>query len=148
MGSLTGIAVHDGWAPYDPYPPSAGHQLCCAPLLRELTATAELAPQAVWPRQAADALLRLKTAADTARARDAAGIDAGLLTEQTRLFRQATLVAIKDHHHDTSKTGRKLAALARRMRDRIDDYPDQSRTMEAMLAQTAIGHAAIRATQG
>ncbi|WP_413644662.1 IS66 family transposase [Micromonospora sp. RTP1Z1] len=68
MGSLTGIAVHDAWAPYDPYTP-AGHQLCCAHLLRELTAAAELAPQAVWPRQAADALLRLKTAADTARAR-------------------------------------------------------------------------------
>ncbi|MDZ5490979.1 transposase [Micromonospora sp. 4G53] len=48
MGSMTGIAVHDAWAPYDTYTP-AGHQLCCAHLLRELTAAAELAPRAVWP---------------------------------------------------------------------------------------------------
>lgn len=121
MASMTGIAVHDAWAPYDTYTP-AGHQRCCAHLLRELTAAAELAPQTVWPAQAADALRRLKTAADTARARDETRINSDLLTAQTSLFRQATLVAVKDHHHDTSKTGRKLAALAHRMRDRIDDY--------------------------
>lgn len=121
MGSMTGIAVHDAWAPYDTYTP-AGHQLCCAHLLRELTAAAELAPQAVWPGQAADALLRLKTAADTARTEGQAGIDPDLLTEQTGLFRQAALVAVKDHQHEKSKTGRKLTALGRRMRDRIDDY--------------------------
>ncbi|MDM4719152.1 IS66 family transposase [Micromonospora sp. WMMA1363] len=119
--SMTGIAVHDAWAPYDTYTP-AGHQLCCAHLLRELAAAGEVAPQAVWPGQATDALLALKTAADTVRARDEAGIEPGLLAEQTSLFRQAALVAVKDHHHETSKTGRKLAALARRMRDRIDDY--------------------------
>lgn len=121
MASMAGIAVHDAWAPYDTYTPAA-HQLCCAHLLRELAAAGEVAPAAVWPGQATDALLALKTAADTARARDEAGIDPGLLAEQTGLFRQAALVAVKDHHHETSKTGRKLAALARRMRDRIDDY--------------------------
>lgn len=121
MASVTGIAVHDAWVPYDTYTP-AGHQLCCAHLLRELAAATELAPQAVWPRQAADALLVLKTAADTARSHGAFGIDPALLTEQTSLFRQAALVAVKDHQHDTSKTGRKLTALARRMRDRTGDY--------------------------
>ncbi len=121
MGSMTGIAVHDAWAPYDTYAPAA-HQLCCAHLLRELTAAAELAPEAVWPRQAGDALLALKTAAEAARAESRAGIDPGVLAEQTSLFRQAALVAVKDHHHDMSKTGRKLAALGRRMRDRIEDY--------------------------
>ena len=63
MASMTGIAVHDAWAPYETYQPGA-HQLCCAHLLRELTA--ELAPEAVWPGQAVDALLALKTAADDA----------------------------------------------------------------------------------
>jgi transposase len=29
MASMTGIAVHDAWAPYDTYSPGA-HQLCCA----------------------------------------------------------------------------------------------------------------------
>ncbi|RFS40475.1 IS66 family transposase [Micromonospora craniellae] len=121
MASMTGVAVHDAWAPYDTYTPTA-HQLCCAHLLRELTAAAELAPQQVWPGQAADALLRLKTAADTARARAAPGINPDLLAEQTGLFRQAALAAVKDHQHEKSKTGRKLTALGRRMRDRIDDY--------------------------
>lgn len=121
MRSMTGIAVHDAWAPYDTYAP-AGHQLCCAHLLRELTSAADLAPDQVWPEQATDALLALKTAADTARASGRTGIDPVLLTEQTGLFRQAALVAVKDHQAGPSKTARKLAALGRRMRDRIDDY--------------------------
>jgi transposase len=121
LGSFAGIAVHDAWAPYDTYHPG-GHQLCCAHLLRELAAAAEMAPQQVWPRQAADALLALKTATDLARAHDQTGINARVLAEQTGLFRQAALVAVKDHQHDQSKTGRKLTALARRMRDRTDDY--------------------------
>ncbi len=121
VASMTGIAVHDAWAPYDTYSPGA-HQLCCAHLLRELTAAAELALEAVWPGQAADALLALKTAADYARADSASVIDPDVLAKQTGLFRQAALVAIKDLQHEKSKSGRKLAALARRMRDRIDDY--------------------------
>ncbi|WP_028564437.1 IS66 family transposase [Salinispora tropica] len=121
MGSMAGIVVHDAWAPYDTYTP-AGHQLCCAYLLRELTAAAELAPEAVWPAQASDALLTLKTAAATARAAGRTEIDPSLLAEQTGLFRQAALVAVKHHQAQPSKTARKLAALARRMRDRIDDY--------------------------
>jgi transposase len=121
MASRTGIAVHDAWAPYDTYT-AVTHQLCCAHLLRELAAAGVLAPAAAWPGQAADALLRLKTAADDARAGGRAVIDPDLLAEQTRRFRQAALVAVKDHQHDMSKTGRKLHALARRMRDRIDDY--------------------------
>ena len=118
---MTGIAVHDAWAPYDTYCPGA-HQLCCAHLLRELTAAAELAPDAVWPGQAADALLALKTAVDNTRADTAPIIDTGVLALQSQLFRQAALVAIKERQHETSKTGRKLAALARRMRDRHGDY--------------------------
>lgn len=121
LDSFAGIAVHDAWAPYDTYTP-AGHQLCCAHLLRELAAATDLAPDAVWPVQAVEALLRLKTATDDARAAAQTGIDPNLLAEQTGLFRQAALVAVKDHQHDPTKTGRKLHALARRMRDRIGDY--------------------------
>lgn len=122
MECLTGIAVHDAWAPYDTYRPAGGHQLCCAHLLRELAAAGELAAGQAWPQQATDALLALKTAADRARGQGLPGIDAGLLAEHTELLRQAALVAIKDHQHDQSRTGRKLTALARRIRDRLDDY--------------------------
>ncbi|WP_188116055.1 IS66 family transposase [Salinispora fenicalii] len=65
MASMAGIAVRDAWAPYDTYT-SAGHQLRCAHLLRELAAAGEVASAAVWPGQATDALRALKTAADTA----------------------------------------------------------------------------------
>lgn len=67
-------------------------------------------------------MLALKTAAAAARVDTVSGIAPDLLTDQTALFRQAALVAVKDHQYETSKTGRKLAALGRRMRDRIDDY--------------------------
>ncbi|MFV2012567.1 MULTISPECIES: IS66 family transposase [unclassified Micromonospora] len=76
----------------------------------------------MWPGQATGALLTLKTAVDAARAANRTGIDPSLLAEQTGLFRQAALVAVKDHQALPSPTARKLAALARRMRDRIDDY--------------------------
>jgi transposase len=121
MASMTGTCVHDAWAPYDTYRPGA-HQLCCAHLLRELTAAAELAPEAIWPGHACDALLALKPAADTARTGQVSRIDPAVFNEQSIMFRQAALVALKDLQHEKSKTGRKLAALARRMRDRIDDY--------------------------
>lgn len=51
LNGFTGIAVHDAWAPYDCYT-DATHSLCCAHLLRELVAAAELDQQAaVWARQ-------------------------------------------------------------------------------------------------
>ena len=37
-----GVAVHDGWAPYDTYL-DVEHQLCCAHALRELQAVADTA---------------------------------------------------------------------------------------------------------
>jgi transposase len=121
LPGFTGVAVHDAWAPYDCYG-DATHVLCCAHLLRELIAATETGQANVWAQQAIDALLALKHAADTALATGAAGIDPLVLAEQTNLFRQAALVAIKDHSGETSKLGKKLAALGRRMRDRMGDY--------------------------
>ena len=121
LPGFTGVAVHDAWAPYDCYG-EATHALCCAHLLRELVAATETGLAKVWSQQAIDALLALKHAADSALATGAAGIDPLVLAEQTNLFRQAALVAIKDHGGQTTKLGKKLAALGRRMRDRMDDY--------------------------
>ena len=75
-----------------------------------------------FAQQAINALLALKKAADQALADGTPGIDAQLLAEQVGLFRQAALVGIKDHSGQTSKTGKKLAALARRMHERHADY--------------------------
>lgn len=60
----------------------------------------------MWPAQASDALLTLKTAADTARAAGRTEIDPSLLAEQTGLFRQAALVAVKDHQAQPSNDDR------------------------------------------
>src|SRR5262249_12245035 len=47
LPSFAGIAVHDGWAPYDSYV-NAEHQLCCAHVLRELQAVTDAAPVGQW----------------------------------------------------------------------------------------------------
>jgi hypothetical protein len=39
--TLSGIAVHDAWAPYDSFDAVAGHALCGAHVLRELTAVTD-----------------------------------------------------------------------------------------------------------
>jgi transposase len=122
LPGFTGIAVHDAWAPYDCYT-TATHSLCNAHLLRELVAATEFDEQAaVWAQQGIDALLALKDAADAAIAAPTVGLDPAVLAEQTSRFRQAALVGIKDHSGQKTKIGKKLAALARRMRDRFDDY--------------------------
>ena len=78
LPSFAGIACHDAWAPYDGYDGVAGHALCGAHLLRELTAVTETgtADDVIWAQQAIDALLELKEAADAARAAGHDAIDA------------------------------------------------------------------------
>ncbi|MFC7280257.1 IS66 family transposase, partial [Paractinoplanes rhizophilus] len=121
LPAFTGIAVHDAWAPYDCYP-QATHALCCAHLLRELIAAGELDPAATWAAQGIDALLALKKAADTAVAAGLDHIDPDILAAGVASFRHAALVGIKYHTGQNTPIGKKLAALARRMRERIDDY--------------------------
>ncbi|MEN3610519.1 IS66 family transposase [Plantactinospora sp. ZYX-F-223] len=121
LPGFTGIAVHDAWAPYDCYT-TATHSLCCTHLIRELVAAAEAEPAAAWAGQGIDALVTLKQAADAAVAAGQATVDPQALAEQTDRFRHAALIGIKDHAGQSTKTGRKLHALARRMHARIDDY--------------------------
>ena len=121
LPAFTGIAVHDAWAPYDCYP-QATHALCCAHLLRELTAAGELDPSATWAAQGIDALLALKNAADAAATAGLDHVDPEILAAGVASFRHAALVGVKDHTGQNTPIGKKLAALARRMRERIDDY--------------------------
>ncbi|MGX6608627.1 IS66 family transposase, partial [Micromonosporaceae bacterium Da 78-11] len=121
LPAFTGIAVHDAWAPYDCYP-QATHALCCAHLLRELVAAGELDPSATWAGQGIDALLVLKNAADEAVAAGRDHIEPQVLAAGVASFRHAALVGVKDHAGQVTPIGKKLHALARRMRERIDDY--------------------------
>jgi transposase len=121
LPGFTGTAVHDAWAPYDCYT-AATHILCNAHLLRELVAATEFNPAAAWAQQGIDALLALKDAADAAVAAGTSGLDEETLSEYTSRFRHAALIGIKDNANVATKIGRKLHALARRMRDRLEDY--------------------------
>jgi hypothetical protein len=97
--------------------------LCGAHLLRELNAVIEQTDPAAdwcWARQARDALLTLKSLADTARATGATGIDPHQAAAHTRRLRSAAIIAARSHQ--TGKLAAKHRALARRIRDRHTDY--------------------------
>jgi len=65
LPAFAGIACHDAWKPYDCYDGVAGHALCGAHLLRELTAVTDTGTEddVIWAQQAIDALLELNKAA-------------------------------------------------------------------------------------
>ncbi len=123
LPSFTGLAVHDAWAPYDTYT-APGHQLCCAHALRELQAVADAAPQGrwCWATQAAEALTAMQDLVREAISRGQDAADPDALAAQVRLFRSAVLTGAS---HTAARSGplmKKHNALARRLRDRQDDY--------------------------
>lgn len=124
LGRFRGVAVHDAWAPYDTYA-NAEHQLCCAHALRELAGVTDTAPADAlwcWATQAADALVALQTLVTQAIAVGADALDADALAWQVGLYRWAVQIGINQTAARTSETMKKHNALARRLRDRQDDY--------------------------
>jgi transposase len=123
---FAGIAVHDAWAPYDTYCGLAGHALCNAHALRELQAVIDAAPPGrwCWAGQAADALREMKHAVDAALARDATmtSIDSSRLAVARHKFRSAVLIGERQTAARAGPLMRKHHALARRLRQREDDY--------------------------
>jgi hypothetical protein len=126
LPGFSGIAVHDAWAPYDTYASVAGHALCNAHALRELQAVIDASPpgQWCWAGQAADALRQMKRLAGTALARDGtlAGIGQDKLAATRHKFRSAVLIGEKRTAARAGTLMRKHHALARRLRQRQDDY--------------------------
>jgi transposase len=122
LGRFGGVAVHDAWAPYDTYA-DVEHQLCCAHAVRELATVADTAPADAdwcWATQAADALVAMQKLVADAAGADA--IDPDALNKQLRLYRSAVRIGATQTAARTSKLMRKHNALARRLRDRQDDY--------------------------
>ncbi len=121
-----GIAVHDAWAPYDTYSGVAGHGLCCAHALRELQAVTDAAPagQWCWAAQAAGALREMKRLAGAALAADGTltGIDQDRLARARHEYRSAVLIGEKQTAARAGPLMAKQHALARRLRQRQDDY--------------------------
>jgi transposase len=124
LGRFRGVAVHDAWAPYDSYL-DVEHQLCCAHALRELQAVTDTAPPGAdwcWATQAADALVAMQKLVSDAIATGADAIDPDTLDEQVRLYRSAAQIGLTSTAARSDKVMRKHHALARRLRDRQDDY--------------------------
>jgi transposase len=124
LPAFGGIACHDAWAPYDCYPGVAGHALCGAHVLRELTAVTETGADAdvIWARQAIDALLALKKAAGEARAAGSAAIVQEILDEHSRWFREAAAAGTALNAGRRTALQKKRRALASRMAAREADY--------------------------
>jgi transposase len=124
LPAFGGIACHDAWAPYDCYDGVAGHALCNAHVLRELTAVTETgtADDVTWARQAIDALLALKKAADAAREQGLGAISAQVLDEQGGWFREAASAGTVLNAARRTALQRKRHALASRMAAREADY--------------------------
>jgi transposase len=126
MGILprfAGIAVHDAWAPYDTYI-SPDHQLCCAHALRDLQAVADATPQGqwCWATQAAEALTAMQDLVREAISQDRDAVDPDAMATQVRLFRSAVLAGAAKTAARSGALMKKHNALARRLRDRQDDY--------------------------
>jgi transposase len=124
LPAFGGIACHDAWAPYDCCSGVAGHALCNAHVLRELTAVTETgtAHDVIWAGQAIDALLALKEAADEARAAGSAAISPETLEEHSRWFREAAAAGIALNAGRRTALHKKRHALASRMSARGGDY--------------------------
>jgi transposase len=124
LGRFRGVAVHDAWAPYDTYVDVA-HQLCCAHAQRELAAVADLAGPDVdwcWAAQAGDALVAMQKLVGEAVTAGADALDPDALAGQVQLYRSAAQIGLTQTAARSSTVMRKHHALARRLRDRQDDY--------------------------
>jgi transposase len=96
LPAFTGVAVHDGWAPYDTYG-QATHARCNAHVLRELQAVIDHHTHNsgqdlwCWATQAAGALRTMKHLADEALARDGTlnSLDTVRMAEAKHDFRSA-----------------------------------------------------------
>jgi len=102
----------------------AGHALCNSHLLRELIAVTETgtALDQAWARQAIDALLALKKAAEAAREAGRAAMDPQTRAEHEDWFRKAAAAGIALNAARKGKLQQKRHALATRMQAREDDY--------------------------
>jgi transposase len=124
LPGFAGVAVYDGWAPYDTYA-RVTHALCNSHLLRELHAVADLAPAGTswcWATRVADALCELKRLAEAAIDAGRPTIDEALATAQTRLLRCAAHLGVRQNQARSTKIMATHHALARRILDRHDDY--------------------------
>ena len=124
LGRFRGVAVHDAWAPYDTYL-EVSHQLCCAHALRELQGVIDATPSDThwcWASQTADALVNMQQLVSKAIAAGADTVEAQALDQQVQRYRSAVQIGLTQTAARSDPVMTKHHALARRLRDRQDDY--------------------------
>ncbi|MGH9153638.1 MAG: IS66 family transposase [Acidimicrobiales bacterium] len=97
---FSGVLVSDGWRSYWSYD-ACEHALCCAHLLRDLAAVAQVARHQRWADDMADLLVEAKRAVEAALATQEAGLSPrqlkGFRTRYTRIVK-AGYAAVPDGH--------------------------------------------------
>jgi hypothetical protein len=129
LPAFTGVAVHDGWAPYDTYD-QATHARCNAHVLRELQAVIDHhthnSGQDVWcwAAQAAGALRTMKHLIDEALARDGTlnSVDTVRMAEAKHDFRSAARLGARATAARATNLEKDHNALARRLLGKHDDH--------------------------
>ncbi len=98
LTDFAGVVVSDRYVNYfhASWEHLAGHQACCAHILRDFQDAAESWPGAIWPGQAQRALRGLITAWHAARDAGLPAIPAGAKDPLIREFRHAVLAGLSD----------------------------------------------------
>ncbi len=127
LPDFAGIVVSDRYVNYfhGSWEHIAGHQACCAHLIRDFEDAAQSWPAATWPAQAQRALRHLIRAWHKARDQGLPAIPAAITGPLTREFRHAVLAGLSDlpripgpKHSTGQHPGRDLLEFCR---DRQDD---------------------------
>ncbi len=87
LPAFTGVAVHDGWAPYRTYP-DLTHALCNAHHLRELDAISAIPGQGDWADAMTRLLAEINTTVHRARRAGATGLHPNLLAAYQHRYDQ------------------------------------------------------------
>ena len=122
LPAFTGVAVHDGWAPYRTYP-NLTHALCNAHHLRELDAVADTAGQADWADAMARLLAEVNTTVDRARQDGATGLHPDLLARYRTRYGQLIEAGWSANPNSPARRTSKRSPAVNLL-DRLDTHRD------------------------
>ncbi|MBQ7649713.1 MAG: IS66 family transposase [Victivallales bacterium] len=127
LPGFRGIGVHDCWKPYWKYE-LAGHAVCCAHLLRELTGIEEFQPDHGWPARFKALLMDMKKAKERTMDRGADGISRYYWlkfdAEYDRILEEAEAVCPEPPDPPDRRRGRKKKGKERSLIERLKSLKD------------------------
>ena len=127
LPGFRGIGVHDCWKPYWKYG-LAGHAVCCAHLLRELTGIEEFRPDHGWPTRFKALLMDMKKAKERTMDRGADGISRYYRqkfdAEYDRILAEAEAVCPEPPDPPDRRRGRKKKGKERSLIERLKSLKD------------------------